>query len=137
MIRRPPRSTRTYTLFPYTTLFRSWKFDVTPAQIGQSDGEDRQPQIQPIAGLSGTSMTGEGEQGLMPQVGAVADQPYADQYPVPQQAAHGRLRCSEVDDERRPKRGHECAEGRVGRRLGEGNHRKGNSNKANQIGKEK
>src|SRR3546814_10881737 len=25
MIRRPPRSTRTYTLFPYTTLFRSFK----------------------------------------------------------------------------------------------------------------
>src|SRR3546814_3298746 len=25
MIRRPPRSTRTYTLFPYTTLFRSTK----------------------------------------------------------------------------------------------------------------
>src|SRR3546814_9841513 len=25
MIRRPPRSTRTYTLFPYTTLFRSPK----------------------------------------------------------------------------------------------------------------
>src|SRR3546814_6311366 len=24
MVRRPPRSTRTYTLFPYTTLFRSW-----------------------------------------------------------------------------------------------------------------
>src|SRR3546814_17476819 len=24
MIRRPPISTRTYTLFPYTTLFRSW-----------------------------------------------------------------------------------------------------------------
>src|SRR3546814_13410195 len=29
MIRRPPRSTRTYTLFPYTTLFRS----ETPAEI--------------------------------------------------------------------------------------------------------
>src|SRR3546814_4178150 len=28
MIRRPPRSTRTDTLFPYTTLFRS--LDVTP-----------------------------------------------------------------------------------------------------------
>src|SRR3546814_6424009 len=27
MIRRPPRSTRTYTLFPYTTLFRSEFFD--------------------------------------------------------------------------------------------------------------
>src|SRR3546814_5224728 len=25
MIRRPPRSTRTDTLLPYTTLFRSWK----------------------------------------------------------------------------------------------------------------
>src|SRR3546814_13912788 len=25
MIRPPPRSTRTYTLFPYTTLFRSWR----------------------------------------------------------------------------------------------------------------
>src|SRR3546814_11396645 len=24
MLRRPPRSTRTYTLFPYTTLFRSF-----------------------------------------------------------------------------------------------------------------
>src|SRR3546814_7132537 len=24
MITQPPRSTRTYTLFPYTTLFRSW-----------------------------------------------------------------------------------------------------------------
>src|SRR3546814_17013830 len=27
MIRRPPRSTRTDTLFPYTTLFRSQSFD--------------------------------------------------------------------------------------------------------------
>src|SRR3546814_10428142 len=27
MIRRPPRSTRTYTLFPYTTLFRSPDLD--------------------------------------------------------------------------------------------------------------
>src|SRR3546814_17843615 len=25
MIRRPPRSTRTSTLFPYPTLFRSWR----------------------------------------------------------------------------------------------------------------
>src|SRR3546814_20416113 len=27
MIRRPPRSTRTDTLCPYTTLFRSWRRD--------------------------------------------------------------------------------------------------------------
>src|SRR3546814_11028171 len=30
MIRRPPRSTRTDTLFPYTTLFRSRPFDDLP-----------------------------------------------------------------------------------------------------------
>src|SRR3546814_3512874 len=29
MIQRPPRSTRTDTLFPYTTLFRSWRFNPT------------------------------------------------------------------------------------------------------------
>src|SRR3546814_6783801 len=29
MIRRPPRSTRTDTLFPYTTLFRSPRFEST------------------------------------------------------------------------------------------------------------
>src|SRR3546814_14018722 len=28
MIRRPSRSTRTYTLFPYTTLFRSEQLDI-------------------------------------------------------------------------------------------------------------
>src|SRR3546814_13910132 len=28
MIRRPPRSTRTDTLFPYTTLFRSWRIEL-------------------------------------------------------------------------------------------------------------
>src|SRR3546814_6615360 len=30
MIRRPPRSTRTHTLFPYTTLFRSIPFSARP-----------------------------------------------------------------------------------------------------------
>src|SRR3546814_7830669 len=39
MIRRPPRSTRTDTLFPYTTLFRSIAVSVTkdgfqPARLG-------------------------------------------------------------------------------------------------------
>src|SRR3546814_19096677 len=42
MIRRPPRSTRTDTLFPYTTLFRSWAgaahliVFVMPAKAGVS-----------------------------------------------------------------------------------------------------
>src|SRR3546814_2374855 len=33
MIRRPPRSTRTDTLFPYTTLFRSYR------RVGRGGGE--------------------------------------------------------------------------------------------------
>src|SRR3546814_1085367 len=33
MIRRPPRSTRTDTLFPYTTLFRSTGFDPASASM--------------------------------------------------------------------------------------------------------
>src|SRR3546814_8179982 len=36
MIRRPPRSTRTDTLFPYTTLFRSDRHFVS--QIGHGNG---------------------------------------------------------------------------------------------------
>src|SRR3546814_4869954 len=47
MLRRPPRSTRTYTLFPYTTLFRSYAdmvrtqlfepLHMTGASIGMAD----------------------------------------------------------------------------------------------------
>src|SRR3546814_6230418 len=33
MIRRPPRSTRTDTLFPYTTLFRSGRINATQAEV--------------------------------------------------------------------------------------------------------
>src|SRR3546814_9909025 len=38
MIRRPPRSTRTDTLFPYTTLFRSVEGDTVPRLVA---GEHR------------------------------------------------------------------------------------------------
>src|SRR3546814_7851285 len=48
MIRRPPRSTRTDTLFPYTTLFRSGRAWATPAvrsdrrrAAGRHSGSDR------------------------------------------------------------------------------------------------
>src|SRR5256885_16920425 len=41
MIRRPPRST----LFPYTTLFRSWKHvvELDGGQVEQGEREDAQP----------------------------------------------------------------------------------------------
>src|SRR3546814_6979403 len=46
MIRRPPRPTRTDTLFPYTTLFRSWR-TAAAAQI--------QPDLAPPPRLSARS----------------------------------------------------------------------------------
>src|SRR3546814_7612193 len=41
MRRRPPRSTRTDTLFPYTTLFRSCASPTTAAPAPHSDQENR------------------------------------------------------------------------------------------------
>src|SRR3546814_10632940 len=56
MIRRPPRSTRTDTLFPYTTLFRSVLHDFGAMRFGQlsqeayisGDHEVRQAWLQKI-----------------------------------------------------------------------------------------
>src|SRR3546814_4483948 len=49
MIRRPPRSTRTDTLFPYTTLFRSWRsLKVTPDE-GVNEGHRLIPRPRPKA----------------------------------------------------------------------------------------
>src|SRR3546814_11276444 len=60
MIRRPPRSTRTDTLFPYTTLFRSrperaarQPWTPNPPRTGQYGGGNRRfgpdPRLQPPA----------------------------------------------------------------------------------------
>src|SRR3546814_6298596 len=72
MIRRPPRSTRTDTLFPYTTLFRSRSRRAPGARAhpqpgGAHRGErrlsglGRTPKPQPIA-------AGPGQQGAMESV---------------------------------------------------------------------
>src|SRR3546814_4105656 len=53
MIRRPPRSTRTDTLFPYTTLFRSGigqQPDPPDARLGDGGPRDRRA-VQPAAQL--------------------------------------------------------------------------------------
>src|SRR3546814_1163482 len=43
MIRRPPRSTRTDTLFPYTTLFRSLSNDMTEPSMSPDEGLGDEP----------------------------------------------------------------------------------------------
>src|SRR3546814_10199705 len=43
MIRRPPRSTRTDTLFPYTTLFRSRRLPRLPDPVSGHPGVRAQP----------------------------------------------------------------------------------------------
>src|SRR3546814_3856219 len=58
MIRRPPRFTRTDTLFPYTTLFRSARVDYEQAQAeaGVAAAEARRAQVAARA----ANVTGDG-----------------------------------------------------------------------------
>src|SRR3546814_8000966 len=44
-IRRPPRSTRTDTLFPYTTLFRSGPEDIRAVLAGEAEEAQRPGQV--------------------------------------------------------------------------------------------
>src|SRR3546814_9061076 len=51
MIRRPPRSTRTDTLFPYTTLFRSqWRARRQPRRGGRGCAGQARSQRDPLFG---------------------------------------------------------------------------------------
>src|SRR3546814_14972078 len=69
MIRRPPRSTRTDTRFPYTTLFRAARlFDRTRVGGGEEQGaaarSDRIGHARASASISGGGQT--------PRIGAIA-----------------------------------------------------------------
>src|SRR3546814_11078244 len=55
MIRRPPRSTRTDTLFPYTTLFRS-----APSGRGVNGGRPAGRRELPAAGRAGSGRSAAG-----------------------------------------------------------------------------
>src|SRR3546814_18335578 len=48
MIRRPPRSTRTDTLFPYTTLFRSQVAGTEGEDVAHAEREGREGPVQNI-----------------------------------------------------------------------------------------
>src|SRR3546814_7154408 len=51
MIRRPPRSTRTDTLFPYTTLFRSYGYATLRDENG-TFGAQRPPSAEHLLGTT-------------------------------------------------------------------------------------
>src|SRR3546814_3740347 len=51
MIRRPPRSTRTDTLFPYTTLFRSGAGDLLAQHQPGAQGDDDRGEIAQQRGI--------------------------------------------------------------------------------------
>src|SRR3546814_14497843 len=56
MIRRPPRSTRTDTLFPYTTLFRSDDRIAILTRVGEKEGRLAKPDVE-LAVLPNRSST--------------------------------------------------------------------------------
>src|SRR3546814_20075875 len=78
MIRRPPRSTRTDTLFPYTTLFRS-----QPAR-GSGPGDQRQVDGRPAGGNGGAAEP--------PLVHRLPGAPGIPVHPAPRPPAVHRLR---------------------------------------------
>src|SRR3546814_952972 len=67
MIRRPPRSTRTDTLFPYTTLFRSHERSGHRLQGPQDGGKLARGHLRQSGACAGrsTSMTGFNFRGVL------------------------------------------------------------------------
>src|SRR3546814_9114641 len=57
MLRRPPRSTRTDTLFPYTTLFRSQVARILSSLVKVSARSSLRPDLQSVSEI--LAMTGE------------------------------------------------------------------------------
>src|SRR3546814_1468319 len=60
MIRRPPRSTRTDTLFPYTTLFRSTAAGMPSKAQTRSSATSRAPPVSIVDGLKPNWLTSVG-----------------------------------------------------------------------------
>src|SRR3546814_9462005 len=89
MIRRPPRSTRTDTLFPYTTLFRSeYRLDVQAAAAGAG-----QAHRDPAKGRGGLEV----DRAYLRKVQARSGR--ADGDGAPQQSAHRAARASALRTE--------------------------------------
>src|SRR3546814_7551476 len=65
MIRRPPRSTRTDTLFPYTTLFRSAFRGAAPGRPGRRRDQDRAAHRRMAAARAGRRHHGQQDQRVL------------------------------------------------------------------------
>src|SRR3546814_17474784 len=84
MIRRPPRSTRTDTLFPYTTLLRSHDLDATGAALADGDLLGPEAVVRPhedhIAAFEGLKrLIGDNDPGGTARLGTTArEEPHAD-----------------------------------------------------------
>src|SRR3546814_19189750 len=91
MIRRPPRSTRTDTLFPYTTLFRSVQLGERTSEAAQILNGLRADEV--IAGknaflLKAELEKGSGEEECRPGSGETAHASQANRYIGPQPVAN-------------------------------------------------
>src|SRR3546814_3358878 len=71
MIRRPPRSTRTDTLFPYTTLFRSFQLLASDGRAVLVDGVEIAERTRSLQ--HGARFDGNGGRLLQPDRGDQAD----------------------------------------------------------------
>src|SRR3546814_12184802 len=69
MIRRPPRSTRTDTLFPYTTLFRSLTRNPQMGRAGRSRGHLRMQDGRLLVVIPAEAGTQEHKSGSSEQIG--------------------------------------------------------------------
>src|SRR3546814_16866894 len=70
MIRRPPRSTRTHTLFPYATLVRSHAVDRGVVLVVRAHGCQRE--YRPLARRAGAVPGQDGRDGMGDEGGAAA-----------------------------------------------------------------
>src|SRR3546814_12479245 len=84
MIRRPPRSTRTDTLFPYTTLFRSIR------QREDGAGQDQADDPFQLAGRPDYGAQGQCEGGLVQRCGRDRMHPHATGGKAPRIMGRGR-----------------------------------------------
>src|SRR3546814_9115421 len=96
MIRRPPRSTRTDTLFPYTTLFRSGDDELMP--LVADDAQLRAQRREGIGADLGLRIGHRVDEGRFARVGQ-ADQPRVGEQFQPQPHPHFLARSEEHTSE--------------------------------------